>query len=147
MAVIRIKPVCKIIARSELDPLVRTKDPEVKPGEITFFHKPIINAILDNLKAGMSLKDAAQLVDVDPKEVVKWKESNRGNFGNMVLKAESEYKKLLMLKMLRGKGDWKPASFMLERKYRSEFGKDAIDENSRGVEQVMVIGGKEIRFT
>ena len=147
MPVVYCKPECKVVERSTLENPNLYLEPEFRVGEISFFNPPVVASILDNLKIGLSLKDCAALVDVRYEEVKRWNDQNRSNFGNMVEKAQAEHKKMLLLKIMRGKGDWKPASFILERRHRDEFGKDAKTEVQLATEQVMIIGGKEIRFS
>ena len=103
-------------------------------------------AILDNLKLGLSLNDCADLVNVPEEEVRKWEKSNRGNFANLVRKAQAEFKRLHLMKITRGGPDWKPSAFLIERKFRKEFGKDPKDTSSPTEKQTYMIGGKEIVF-
>ncbi len=146
MAVVRVEPDVPLVARSVLDNPNLLLVPEQKLGEVSHFKEPIVLAILDNLKLGLELDDCAALVNVPYDEVKKWDKENTGNFGNLVKKAKAEFKRLHVMKVTRGQSDWKPSAFMLERKFRREYGKESKEASTAPGKQTYIIGGKEIEF-
>lgn len=146
MPVVRCEPEALVLPRFELDNPHSLVLPTLKQGEFSFFTQPIIDSILENLKYGLTVSDCAALVSVPVSQVEKWIEDNKGNFGNLVAKAKVEFKKFHLLKINRGKSDWKPSAFIVERKFRDEYGRDALSQNFTAGKQVFMIGGKEIAF-
>ena len=146
MPVVRCEPEAIVFRRASVENPMHLNPPDPSPGFHNYFIEAIVNNILENLKLGLELDDCADLVSVPRNEVKYWESHNTGNFANLSAKARAEFKRIHLMKLTRGKADWKPSAFLLERKFRKEYGKELKIEQFITDKQVMKIGGKEIEF-
>ena len=101
---------------------------------LTGFMPDIIQEILDNLKAGMTLDDSAKLLNLPVHVVRKWYKENKGNFAYAVDHAQTKNKKHYVDRL--NKGD-RQAAWVLERKWKEEYSKEVtITINHRLIDNV-----------
>ena len=81
-----------------------------------------IKKILDNISKGLSEGDAAYMADIDQDTLTFWKKASP-DFSDAIIKARSEFKGRNIQNIAKaGEAEWKASAWLLERKFREEFG-------------------------
>lgn len=106
----------------------------------TLFSKLVVDDIINNIYIGLTLEDAAHLVNIPTKAVNKWYNENFCNFKYAVDNVNAKNKKIHVSRVLKGSKEWRPSSWWLERKHKQEFSKEiTITVNHVIIDQVSKI--------
>lgn len=113
------------------------------------FNEEVIRLILLDLMLGLGLSEAALRQGLDPEIVGGWEAINQGNFGRVATATIVEFKRYHLMKVRNGSFNYNMSVWILERKFRDEFGKQStiiVDDKIQKVRQVMKVGDKEVAF-
>ncbi len=101
---------------------------------LTGFMPVIVEDILKNVQAGLTLRDAAKILKLPPRNVTQWYSTNKGNFKYAVDNASIRNKRLHVVKVQKGN---KSSAWWLERVHKDEFSKEVtITINHRLIDNV-----------
>ena len=113
------------------------------------FNDTVIQLILLDLMLGLTLAEAAVRQGLDVDLVGHWEATNTGNFGKVTAATIVEFKRYHLEKVRNGTFNYNMSTWILERKFRDEFGKQStiiVDDKIQKTRQVMKVGNKEIVF-
>lgn len=82
----------------------------------------LFEKMLDALRVGMLEHEAAEVAGIHAETLRRWK--NRDEIGGAIKKAILDGKLHHLGKIHAGKLGWQSSAWFLERKYRSEFGRE-----------------------
>ena len=116
----------------------------------TGFTKSIVDNIIIHMVLGTNLTDAANIVKLPVARVFAWYKNNYCNFAYSVDYARADHKRRLLKHLVEGKDATKirASQFLLERKYRDEYGKEIkIEVNQTMVENITrVVFDKAVKY-
>lgn len=131
------------ISQDTLDDLALPNPELYYPSEeeqaLTGFAPDIVEDMLKHLVLGMNLTDVANIVKLPPSRVHKWYNTNYGNFMYAVDYHKADNKRRLLHVLMKGERATavRASQFMLERKFRDEYGKEIkIDVNNVMLENI-----------
>jgi hypothetical protein len=78
--------------------------------------------MFEALRVGMSEGDCAEMLGINTETFRRWK--NRDGIGGDIKKAILEGKEHHLRRIFQGAVGWQSSAWFLERKYRSEFGRE-----------------------
>lgn len=113
------------------------------------FNDTVIQLILLDLMLGLTLAEAAVRQGLDVDLVGHWEATNTGNFGKVTAATIVEFKRYHLEKVRNGSFNYNMSTWILERKFRDEFGKQStiiVDDKIQKTRQVMKVGEKEVTF-
>lgn len=105
----------------------------------TGFSPLIVKEILNHITLGCNLADCAHIVKLPAQRVSNWYNTNYHNFKFAVDYCLADHKRRLLTNIIKSDNALKVSSakFLLERKYRDEYGKELkIDFNSVMIDNV-----------
>jgi hypothetical protein len=93
---------------------------------ISGFTPLIVEEILKNLAVGLTLSDAAHIVKLPPSRLNQWYTNNFCNFKYAVDYQTTNFKRRNLVTLLKSENatTTRSAQFILERKFRDEYGKE-----------------------
>lgn len=113
------------------------------------FNNTVISVVLLDLMLGLTLAEAAVRQGLDIDVVGHWEATNTGNFGKVTAATIVEFKRYHLEKVRNGSFNYNMSTWILERKFREEFGKQStiiVDDKIQKTRQVMKVGEKEVVF-
>ncbi len=138
-------------------------NPDGRPSKI--HDKEITKRLLDNIRIGMPIKYAAIEAGIDDKTYYNWKK--RGEQGDAeyvqffrhLKQAQSQGMKLSLqnvqvaanpeqFKKENHKGQWQAAAWILERRWKADFGRDAVpvpEEKQEGID-LSVLSDEDLKI-
>lgn len=82
----------------------------------------LMEQLFSSLQIGLSEAESAEVVGIDEETLRRWKK--KPEIGGAIKKAILEGKKHHLQRIFLGVPGWQSSAWFLERKYRSEFGRD-----------------------
>jgi len=116
----------------------------------TGFTQSIVEEVLKHISLGTTLSDAANIVRLPPNRIISWYNKNYCNFQFSVDYHKADNKRRYLKAMLDADDATKvrAAQFMLERKYREEYGKEVtVKVNHTVIDNITkIVFDKAVRY-